>query len=126
MVAGLGCRRDASADEILVAMRRAVDAAGVTLAGIDAVATADFKAGEAGVRSAAQTLGVPLVVCPRADLDRVGDRTITRSEMVAAAVGLPSVAEAAALVAAGRNARLLGPRVATATATCALAIGDGP
>ncbi len=37
----------------------------------------------------------------------------------------PSIAEASALVVAGRNGRLLGTRVATAQATCAIAIGEG-
>ena len=37
-----------------------------------------------------------------------------------------SIAEASALVAAGRNACLLGARIATDIATCAIAVGDGP
>ena len=41
------------------------------------------------------------------------------------AKGLPSIAEASAIVVAGRNARLLGARVATERATCAIATGDG-
>ncbi|MDQ0355493.1 cobalt-precorrin 5A hydrolase [Rhodoplanes tepidamans] len=98
----------------------------MAVAALGALATADFKSDESGVHDAAGTLGVPLVACPREDLDRVSDRILTRSHAVAAAVGVSSVAEAAALVAAGRNARLLGPRVAAGTATCALASGDGP
>jgi cobalt-precorrin 5A hydrolase len=39
--------------------------------------------------------------------------------------GVPSIAEASALVTAGRNARLLGTRVATQQATCAIAVGEG-
>ena len=39
--------------------------------------------------------------------------------------GVPSIAEAAALVAAGSNARLLGARVAANKVTCAIAIGEG-
>ena len=41
------------------------------------------------------------------------------------AKGVPSIAEASALVAAGHGARLLGTRVATSRATCAIAVGDG-
>jgi cobalt-precorrin 5A hydrolase len=41
--------------------------------------------------------------------------------------GVPSVSEAAALAAAGPDARLIAPRVAVGPATCALAItGDAP
>jgi len=39
--------------------------------------------------------------------------------------GVPSIAEASALVAAGSNARLLGARVAANRITCAIAIGEG-
>jgi cobalt-precorrin 5A hydrolase len=54
------------------------------------------------------------------------DRTITQSPRVQALRGVGSVAEAAALAAAGPNARLLGPRAVSAcgTATAALAEGD--
>jgi cobalt-precorrin 5A hydrolase len=51
---------------------------------------------------------------------------ITISLKVEALKGVPSIAEASALVAAGRNARLLGARIAAGNATCAIAIGDGP
>ncbi|MBK5959988.1 hypothetical protein CCR97_17515 [Rhodoplanes elegans] len=126
MVAGVGFRKGTSAADILVVVRNACAAAGVDVNETDALATADFKAADAGVIEAAQTLGLPLVACVREKLAQVSDRVLTRSETVEAAVGVPSVAEAAALVAAGRNATLLAPRVAVKNATCALAIGDGP
>jgi cobalt-precorrin 5A hydrolase len=50
---------------------------------------------------------------------------LTPSKLVLESKGVPSIAEASALVVAGRSARLLGTRVATAQATCAIAIGDG-
>ena len=48
----------------------------------------------------------------------------TPSQRTTQAKGVPSIAEAAALVAAGRNGRLLGRRIATRQATCAIAIGE--
>jgi cobalt-precorrin 5A hydrolase len=47
------------------------------------------------------------------------------SKRVLESKGLPSIAEASALVVAGRNGRLLGGRIATQSATCAIAFGDG-
>lgn len=126
MVAGVGFRRGASADEILSAVRLALDAAGLAAEQLDALATAAFKAEESGIRDAAKELGVPLRRCITADLERVADKTFTRSTRVQAAVGVPSVAEAAALAAAGAGGKLLGARVATHKATCAIAIGAGP
>ena len=70
-------------------------------------------------------MSVRLVACTVADLDRVTGQVLTRSKLVLEAKGLPSIAEASALVVAGRNGRLLGTRVATERATCAIATGDG-
>jgi cobalt-precorrin 5A hydrolase len=62
---------------------------------------------------------------PQRDLEAAGARVVTRSERVLALMGVPSVAEAAALAAAGPASRLLGSRVAVGPATCALAVsGD--
>jgi cobalt-precorrin 5A hydrolase len=55
-------------------------------------------------------------------LEAAGAGAQTRSLRVLALTGLPSVAEAAALAAAGPRARLIVPRVSAATATCALAV----
>ncbi|WP_296524640.1 cobalamin biosynthesis protein [Rhodoplanes sp.] len=126
MVAGVGFRRDASAAEILAAVRLALDVAGVADKTLDALATAAFKAEEVGAHEAAAHLKIPLIVCAPPEMERVADKTFTRSARVQAAVGVPSVAEAAALAAAGPGSKLLGARVATKTATCAIAIGAGP
>jgi len=68
---------------------------------------------------------VPVTGCTLDDLDCVAGRVLSPSKLVLEAKGVPSIAEASALVVAGRNARLLGTRVATAQATCAIAVGDG-
>ena len=57
----------------------------------------------------------------QADLEATAARTLTMSARVIAVTGVPSLAEAAALAAGGRAARLLGPRLAIGPATCALA-----
>ena len=74
---------------------------------------------------AARRLSVKLMTCTVDDLDRVAGEVLTPSKLVLETKGVPSIAEASALVVAGRNGRLLGTRVATASATCAVAIGDG-
>ncbi|EJW12847.1 cobalamin biosynthesis domain protein [Rhodovulum sp. PH10] len=126
MVAGVGFRRGTSAAAIIEAVQAALADAGRAGQKPDALATAAFKADEPAFCEAAEKLGVPLVAVTTAKLESVAEKLLTRSERVKDAVGTASVAEAAALAAAGRNARLAGPRVATKSATCALAIGDGP
>jgi cobalt-precorrin 5A hydrolase len=121
IVAGIGCRKGASAAAISAAIADALARAGLDT--LDLVAAPESKGGEHGVAAAAAVLGVPLVLVAKADLEAAGARTQTRSERVLALVGVPSVAEAAALAAGGPAARLILPRITVGVATCALAVG---
>jgi cobalt-precorrin 5A hydrolase len=121
IVAGVGCRKGASAREIGAAISAALSRAGLRADALDAIAAPAMKSGEAGLAAAASDLGVPLVLVPQADLETAGARTLTRSERVIAFMGVPSAAEAAALAAAGPAGRLVAPRTAVGSATCALA-----
>ena len=124
IVAGVGCRRGAPAPDIEAAIRAALTRAKISTAALDAVATSASKESETGIKTAAETFGVSLVLVPDADLQAASDRTATRSERVLALMGVPSVAEAAALAAAGPAGRLISPRLVIGSATCALAASD--
>jgi cobalt-precorrin 5A hydrolase len=123
---GIGCRRDASANDIEAVIAQALAAARLETSDIAVIATAVDKTDESGVIEAAMRLQRPLRGIGIADLAAVAELTVTRSDLVQRLKGVPSVAETAALAAAGRNARLILPRLANASATCALAQGDGP
>jgi cobalt-precorrin 5A hydrolase len=122
IVAGVGCRKGVPAADIKAAIVAACGKAGVATSKLRLIATSAAKGGEPGVVAAASAMGVPLVVIPPADLATAGMRATTRSERVIALVGVASVAEAAALAAAGPAARLIAPRIAVGPATCALAV----
>ena len=122
IVAGVGCRRGASAPNIEAAIRTALDRAGIAAHALDCIATAAAKNGEAGIAAAAAKLGVDLVLIQEAELQAANNRTETRSERVLAVTGVHSVAEAAALAAAGPSARLISPRLVMGAATCAVAV----
>jgi cobalamin biosynthesis protein CbiG len=125
MIAGVGCKAGASAGEIEAAIAAALAGAGHPAAMLTALATSFAKRGEPGIAAAATARGLELILVPQHDLAAASARVVTRSERVLALTGLPSIAEAAALAAAGPASRLLGPRVAVGPATCALAIaGD--
>lgn len=139
IVAGLGFRRGVMAEEIEAVIALALDRAGASIHGsqtrhreaagagaLDALATLADKAREPGLREAARRLSLPVLPCSREAMMAVQDRIVTFSARAEASVGLPSVAEAAALVAAGPSSVLLLPRVATANATCAIAGGSSP
>jgi cobalt-precorrin 5A hydrolase len=126
IVAGVGFRRGTPAGEIEAVVALALERLGLAAERLDGLATLADKAGEAGLREASRRLSLPVAACTREAMLAVADRVATLSPRFEAAVGVPSVAEAAALVGAGPAAVLLLPRVATASATCAIAEGREP
>jgi cobalt-precorrin 5A hydrolase len=121
IVAGIGCRRGASAAEIEKAITAALELAGRPLAKLDLIATASIKRDDAGIAEAAKARGVRLTFVDQSDLELAAARGATWSERVLALAGVPSVAEAAALAAAGPKSKLLIARVTAGPVTCALA-----
>jgi cobalt-precorrin 5A hydrolase len=119
-VAGLGFKRDVT----LVSLREALVMAGGT-DGIAAVATVSDKAETAALKILAAELNIPVKAVPPDVL--AGIATPTRSERVMAKFETGSVAEATALAAAGRHARLISTRAVSQdrTATAAIAEGEG-
>lgn len=123
-VAGIGCRKGCTAEDIAGLLRACLDEAGMdgdARARLILAAPAR-KAEEPGIAGAARLLSLPLRLIDDAALHAAQDRVQTRSARVEAAVGLASVAEAAALAAAGPGARLLLPRRSSPAATCAIAV----
>ena len=105
---GLGARSGMAAPTLAAAIRAALAEAGVSPRDIGVLATLDRRAGEDGVRAVATGLGWDLVSLTSAEL--AAQPVPHGSGTVAAAVGTPSVAEAAALAAAGPGARLIVPK----------------
>jgi cobalt-precorrin 5A hydrolase len=124
IVAGIGCRKGASATEIEAAIAAALERAGRPLAWIDLMATARAKREEKGIAQAASARGVPLIFVALADLEIASARGATWSSRVLALAGVPSVAEAAALAACGPKAKLVLPRMVLGLVTCALASAE--
>jgi len=116
MIAGFGFRAAATLASLRDALAQAAGDRRVT-----ALAAPEDKAAAPCLIALAEALRVPVRGVPAHDLRAA--RTLTRSARVIAARGAGSVAEAAALVAAGPGARLIGPRAVSAdrTATCAVA-----
>lgn len=115
IVAGFGCRASATT----ASFRSALAAHPQTPS---ALATLPAKLDQ--LRPFAAECGLPLIAVDAETLR--GQTTLTQSQAAQATHGTGSVAEAAALAAAGPNARLLAPRQISQDrlATCALAIGD--
>ncbi|ATQ70311.1 MULTISPECIES: cobalamin biosynthesis protein [Methylosinus] len=122
IVLGLGFRDAAPAASLRAA---AEAAASGRLDRVDRLATAADLAGRPALRALAKELGLPVVGAP---LDRIAAETrAATSPRIPARYGGRSVAEAAALIVAGRGGRLVAPRAAApdGTAVAALAEGEG-
>jgi cobalt-precorrin 5A hydrolase/precorrin-3B C17-methyltransferase len=119
LVVGVGASKGAPVDEVLALVEEALRDAGLSAASVAELATVDAKAQEPGIVGAAERLGVPLVTYAAGEL--AGVEVPNPSDAPLAAVGTPSVAEAAALV---RGGELLVPKRKSAArpamATCAV------
>ena len=122
---GLGCDRGTPAATIRQAIDEALARAGAMLADVEAVASIDLKADEAGLLEVARACGWTLRFYAAAELAQV---TVPNpSETVRKHTGTPSVSEAAALLAAGTDLshllieknRLRGPDGRNATVSIA-------
>lgn len=119
---GVGFRKAATAATLAGLVSDALGRLPAGLAAAPATLTTIAEKDRPALRDAAALLGLPLVVLPKSALAGTEDRITVASEAARACLGIPSVAEAAALAAAGPGARLVVARIATADATCAIAL----
>ena len=126
LVVGTGASRGAEPAALYEAASRLLGRSGLASTAVGAVATADIKATEAAIVELAARWGVPLWTYPAEVL--AAQPVPNPSPAVEAAVGTPSVAEAAALVAAGPGATLLAAKEVSARrdSTVAVARRAGP
>ncbi|WP_258600988.1 cobalamin biosynthesis protein [Mesorhizobium sp. AR10] len=62
MVAGIGSRKGVSASEVLAAIEAALEAHGLAMTALSALATTEFKRGEEAIFAAGRELGLPVIV----------------------------------------------------------------
>jgi len=124
IVAGVGFRKGATAASILAAVAATRTRYAVAARDLAALAVIARKSAEPGLVSAARALALDVRPVEDDALELVKDRLLTRSDRSVAATGLGSASEAAALAAAGRGSRLLGPRLVVGSVTCAVAASE--
>lgn len=119
LVVGVGASSGADPAAMAQLVAGALAAAGLHDDAVAAVATVEAKRDEPAIVALARQLDVPLRVMSAAALASV--EVPNPNAVVAAAVGTPSVAEAAALLAAGPGAALAVEKQRSADATVAVA-----
>jgi len=120
VVLGLGARAGVPEAELAAAIDTALRAAGLAAAEIAGLATLDRRAAEAGVRAVAERFGWPVLAFGAARLAEVD--VPNPAGAVAGATGTPSVAEAAALLAAEPGAVLILSKRVFPRSTVAIAV----
>ena len=126
VVAGLGCRRGCSQDELLDLLIHSLARHELTVDNLVGLASIAHKRDEAGLHGLAEHLGLELVFFAPEQLSTYQAMT-AGSALTQAATGSPAVAEPCALALAGcmgASPCLLGDKNRSANATCALAIFD--
>ena len=119
-VMGVGFRAAAELDSLQDAMAQALANAGQPK--IDALVTEAAKSREPLFKGFAQQLGLPGLGVTQADLAQM--ITPTQSDRIQDRFGTGSLAEAAALAAAGPNARLIAVRVVSSDGKATAAIAE--
>jgi cobalt-precorrin 5A hydrolase len=117
---GVGCRKSCASAAIVALVRRALAQVG-SREGDRRLFTSEDKHGEQNLARAAGALGLELNFLARGQLLAEAARAVTHSERVERLIGLPGLAETAALAGAGRGGELIVARIASDGATCAIA-----
>ncbi len=121
LAVGIGCERGTSPSEVQNLIDTTLAEHGLAKAAVATYASIDLKEDEAAISA----LGHVQFFTTK-ELNAQSQRIQRPSEVVRAEVGTPSVAEAAALAAAGPNAELLVPKQKSKRATIAIAKASEP
>jgi len=119
LIAGIGCNRNTEATEILIHLEDVLAKNNLALSSLKGMASIDVKADENGLIMAAENLKLPLTFFSKQELNQVKDIK-NPSKIVEKHVGVKSVCEAAAILAA-RSGRLVVPKQSTKNVTVAIA-----
>jgi cobalt-precorrin 5A hydrolase/precorrin-3B C17-methyltransferase len=121
LVLGIGCERDAPAEQAIAFAEWVLEDAGFAAASIAAVASLDLKADEHAVHAVAAHFGRPARFFSAKRLRQETPRLANPSETVFREVGCYGVAEGAALAAVGKAGKLVTPKSISGRFTMALA-----
>jgi cobalt-precorrin 5A hydrolase / precorrin-3B C17-methyltransferase len=121
-VVGVGCARNADAEELWSLVTTTLQNAGIAQGAVACVATIDLKGDEPAMNTVAKRLGVPLRLFTAEELE--AQKVANPSDVVFAEVGCHGVSEGAALAAS--DGKLVVEKTKTANTTCAIARADAP
>ncbi|MBI9074577.1 MAG: cobalt-precorrin 5A hydrolase [Desulfatibacillum sp.] len=119
LVAGIGCRRGVSKEELEAFIRVVFQDQGLSIHSLARIVSVDLKADEPGLNQLATALDAPISFYSTNELDQVKS-VPNPSPLVDKHIGVKSVCEAAAILATGQRS-LIVTKQASKTATIAIA-----
>ena len=119
LFAGIGCNRNTSMEEIKFFLFETLNRFQLASGSLAGIATINIKKDESGLTDLAKILKLPIKFFNKEELSKV-DNIKTPSAVVEKHVGVKSVCEAAAILAAGKG-KLIVPKQSTRNVTVAIA-----
>jgi cobalt-precorrin 5A hydrolase len=118
LIAGMGCNRNTSAGEIREFLVNKMNQFALSMNSLSCIATIDIKSDEAGLLEVARSLNIPILFFTREELSRIDSPN--PSKIVNQHIGVPSVCEAAAVLASEKG-ELIVPKRISPNVTLAIA-----
>jgi len=124
LVAGLGSKKGISTDQVLNALRSALQDLNLPLERVDVLATGEMKQYEPGIVNTASHLGLNLEIISLEALKEFTHSECSTSQLVESKFGVRGVSEPSALIAAGKNSHLIRKKTAFNGVTVAIAVTE--
>jgi cobalt-precorrin 5A hydrolase len=125
IVVGVGARKNASENQIIAAVDSALARVNLAVERVDRLATVDIKKDSPSMISAAKKLGLPLDFVSVEALRSVKHKGLSPdSKLVKEKIGVGGVCERAAVITAGKNAKLILKKMKMNGVTVAIAEGE--
>lgn len=124
MVAGVGSKKGVTEDQVFFALRSALQNLHLPIERLDAIATAEIKKNEDGIKLTAVKTGLTLEIISLEAIREFSHPACTPSQLVVREFGIQGVAEPAALIEAGDKSSLILRKTAFNGVMVAVAVSE--
>ena len=124
IVAGVGSKKGVTEEQVIFAIRSALQHLHLHIGRLDALATAEIKKDEGGIKNAAVTLDLPLEIVSLQSIKDFKHSDCTPSALVEREFGVQGVCEPSALIQAGEKSQLILKKTAFNGVTVAVAVDN--
>jgi len=124
VVAGIGCRRGKSCEDIYNGLKKSLDEFNLDLFRVNMLTSAEIKKEEKGILKLSEKLNIPVNFVELDKLKLFKSNDIQKSEFVKSKFGIDGVCEPSALIMAGFNSKLIYKKTSYDGVTIAIAISN--